>query len=157
VIFRDVKVGDMAVKDRIYGYKGTSGLAADDGVFSVDFDGNLMIETKSGDIVKAFNAGTYESIVMAITEMVGTDRYSQGIFTDTQTLVVEEINQAIINEIKVISLDPACDDKCSIAEWQKLQQKKLGAYVHFLEANFRKAQIILESARQACSQGNNYC
>jgi len=155
VIFRDVLDGELATKGKLYGYKGTSGLASISGVF-VEQDGKLLIRGKEcGKLYDAFIDGTYEENMLSISELTGIETLAKGIFADTQTLLMPEINQGIINELKDISLNPVCDDKCSIADWQKLQQKKLGAFIHFTEGNFRKAQVILESARTVCSTGKD--
>lgn len=157
VVFRDVTAGDSAIKGKLYGYQGTSGLATMDGTFK-ETVGGLTIESYAGTSTSAFEDGTYEEVMLSISELTGTEANSVGLFADTQTLVTQEINNAIINELKDIALDPMCDDKCAIADWQKLQQKKVGAYIHFTEKNFRKAQVILESARVACfNNGKNYC
>lgn len=161
VIFRDVLEDAVAIKGKLYGFRGESGLAADNGVFKYKVAGDttvLMILLEDGTSVDAFEEGDYETTMLSVAELINVDGNSVGIFADTQTLVLKEVNTAIINELKDIALDPMCDDKCSIADWQKLQQKKIGAYIHFTESNFRKAQIILESARQACfNKGKSYC
>jgi len=158
VIFKDVKAGDIAIKGNIYGYNGISGTASISGTFRIDQNTQeLKIEDENGELVEPFNASNYADIMLAIWTLTNMDANASGYMVNTQTIVTEETNLAIINEIKNISLDPACDDICSIADWQRLQQKKLGAYIHFTEGNYRKAQVILESAREVCGRNIKGC
>jgi len=159
VLLRDVSDGNLATKDQLYGFDGTTGLATTDGIFKIDETGILRILNPAGELVEAFNKNSsYQEVMLAIMQLSDSNSLSAGMFADTQTLITEEINSAIVNELKDIASDPSCDKTCSIADWQKLQQKKLGAFIHFTEGNFRKAQIILESARRTCSNSNTkYC
>lgn len=157
VVFTDIVYGDVAVKGDIYGHKGTTGLAAVDGTFAFDGETLQIIDAEGEPHAPFTDTETYEEVMLAIGRLSGDATGAPGLMADSQILVTEELNNAIINELKEIACDPACDDTCSIADWQKLQQKRLGAYIHFTEGNFRKSQVIVESSRKTCSRTDKSC
>jgi len=158
VIFNDVLEGNQAIKGDVYGYAGEWGLASASGTFGINNNDELVILDYAGNITLAFDLdSTYEEKMLAIGRLEGNDTFTVGMMADSQILVTEEINNAIVTEIRNIACDPACDDACTIADWQKLQQKRLGAYINFIEGEFRKAQVILESARKSCSINSKSC
>lgn len=74
-------------------------------------------------------------------------------FVESQHLVTVELNQAILNELKKCC---ECCDKPNFWEshmdtYQKLIQKRLGAWVQFNSQLFHEASCILESARPLCN------
>lgn len=73
-------------------------------------------------------------------------------FIESQHLVTLEINKAITKE--VLSQCDCCQSHSfkpiHIADYQRLLQKRLGAWKAFVDGNYDNASCILESARQLC-------
>jgi len=152
-VFKDLKAGDCIIKDEVYSYKGVVGKAAASGDV-VENGGELYI----GDDLEALVELTYDEFILHANNLTGIATESAGHIANSQILVTKDINAAIINSIKKVNEDTCdnCSNLCEIGEWQKLQQKKLAAFILFREGDFKKAQIVLESARVSCST-NNAC
>jgi len=158
VVFRDVGNGSQAIENEIYSYEGFVGKAVATGRFEITSGGDLvLVDTDQNIIEEPLATITYEEFILASNNFTDINSSGGGLLANTQVMVSDELNNAIIAELKSISLDPACDDVCTIGDWQKLQQKRLGSHIYFREGDFRKAQIIMESARRFCATTNKKC
>jgi hypothetical protein len=75
-------------------------------------------------------------------------------FAESQHLVTCDMNMAIRNEVKNIC---GCCDSTTfgvsrVMNYQKLMQKRLGAWVNFNEGLFHEAACILQNSRKLCYQ-----
>lgn len=157
VLYRDVTHNLTAIAGEVYAFRGVVGKANASGVFDISSTGVLTIYADGVYTEDPLTPLTYEEFILESNNLMGVNSHDTGVLANTQILVTDELNNAIINELKNISCDPACDDTCSIADWQKLQQKRLGAYIYFTEDDYRKAQVIIESSRSVCNSLDNKC
>lgn len=151
VIFKDMEEGvETPTSAGIYAYKGVLYEVTSGSTLHLSEDGVII---SGGNTLKS----SYEDYILKIGAYEKLDPLAGLYLANSQIMVTQELNDAIIKEVKDSAEDPACDDTCTIADWQKLQQKKLGSYIYFTEHNFRHSQVILESARKACNRNYKNC
>ena len=156
VIFRDIVDGDDIVEGNYYSKEGKIYKASAYGRYYMDNDySGVVIRTSDGipvddGLVRA-STFTYEDILFSLNETADISPQGNSVFLHSQVLITEELRYAILQEI----IDVACKEKigCDFMEWQKLQLKRISASIMFENGMFEKAQIILESAREACMGG----
>jgi len=116
-------------------------------------DSNAMIPDTTNWQVDP-NFADWQSLMMDNTgdAMVDDPIY----FIETQHLVTVELNKAILKELKAQC--NACTSNTTkfgvsaIANYMKLMQKRLGAWVQFNADLYHEASNILESSRKLCYQ-----
>jgi len=157
VIFKDLENGDPVVANNFYSFRGRVYKASEYGVFYEGEDVNgLVVQLDTGERAEASLVAvgelTYEEILFSLNETADLSPQANSVFLHSQVLITEELRLAILQEV----VDIACKDKigCDFMDWQKLQLKRIAAYVMFENGMYEKAQIILESARSMCL-GNN--
>ena len=155
-IYKNAHLGNRVTKNQIFGYEGevytaskTGILGASGGTLFVSNTGNP--QDGSGVVL---NRTTYKEFILDANTITGVETNTPASVVNTQILALPELNQSIIDNVLVGATSTECDDKCLLADWQKLQQKKIASHIQFLNGNFRKCQVIVESSRVVCYNRN---
>ena len=153
ILFRSLVDGDRVFKDSFYGSNGFIFKASDDGTYrNAEHGATIIVE--GGTSVHQVSNTDYEEILFSLNEATGISPQSNNVYLHSQVLVLEEIRQAIIDEVVEAACN--CDIGCQLMDWQQLTLNRVAAYVMFENGLFDKAQSIIESSRgMCCSTGIN--
>lgn len=152
VIYKDKQPGDLVVEGDIFSFKGGVYRAAISGTLTANAQLFIIVDvTVMPPIIREPTTVTFEQFMLDINRDDSIATHSPQYSATTQLLITSELNEAAINQIIDTATSTECDEKCAIADWQKLQQKRIGAYIQFTQENFRKAQVIVESSRAVCA------
>lgn len=157
IIFRDFVDGELVIADNYYARDGIVFKASVTGLAYKHVDGYVYIveeNDSSGTPVKQVENDDYIDLLFSLNETTGISPQSNQFYLHSQVLVLEEIRNAIINEVVDISCN--CGGECDLMAWQNLMLKRTAAYVMFENGLFEKAQIIVESARSMCMNSESY-
>lgn len=157
IIFRNIAVGALVVKDTFYGIEGFIFKASDNGqMFKNATTGDIVI-LRAGDNTVAQgvvqkNNEDYEQMLFSLNETTGISAQANNVYIHSQLMVTDELRDAITAEaVDAAYMDQ--EDYVDFQTWQKLTLKRMAASVMFQNGLFENAQIILESARAMCTSG----
>lgn len=153
ILFRNIAITDMLVEGQFYGYEGFIFKASISGEMDVNAEGQVVIVVNGIDHVQESNTDYKELLFSLDSTDGGPNAQSGNEFLNSQILVTDEIRDAIILETVDASLERCCGPM-QYRDWMKLTMKQTAAAVMFDNGLFENAQIILESARPACSITN---
>ncbi|MCK5788260.1 MAG: hypothetical protein KAH32_04650 [Chlamydiia bacterium] len=147
-VFKNLVKDDYVTKGALYSNAGIVGKAKDFG--EVFIEDGIAYFTEDEEALEEI---TYEEFILAANNLTGIESNSSGHIVNSQILVTKDINTNIIESLTNInsSYTDDCDTLCEIADWQKLQQKRIASCILFKEGAYKKAQVIMESARKSCS------
>ena len=151
ILFRNLVTGGAVIEGSFYAAPG-------DFIFKANASGLLgwdsaqelyTIKKADGSIVAQEANENYKEILFSLNESTGTSAQANNIYLHSQVLVTEELRDAITQEI----VQASCKDAngCDFADWQKLVLKRISASIMFENELYENAQIIMESARDLCS------
>jgi len=157
IIFRNLSVGSMVIKDNFYGVEGFIFKASDNGQMFIDtVTEDVFIlkdehNTVAEGIIQTANED-YEQLLFSLNETTGTSSQANNVFIHSQLMVTDQIRDAITAEaVEAAFMDQG--DFIDFQNWQKLTLKRMAAAIMFENGLFENAQIILESARSFCNSG----
>jgi hypothetical protein len=148
-VYKDKLNYSAVVEGDIFGFKGKVYTATVSGILT-DLGTHVVVVDSEGVYTELVET-TFEEFMVDINSNNSIVTNAPHHSVTTQVLVTSELNEAMINQLLNTATSTECDDKCAIANWQKLQQKRIGAYIQFDNSNFRKAQVIIESSRTVCA------
>ncbi|MCK5788532.1 MAG: hypothetical protein KAH32_06015 [Chlamydiia bacterium] len=156
LIFKDVSSGMRVAAGMYVSHKGQLMTILKDGIIVMVYGETFILIGNDGMIISggiSYTVDKDELLMYAYTKD-SADANATFNFVATQTLITYALNENLIKEIMNGAADVECDKICTIADWQRLQQKKIGAHIQFINGNYRKAQVIVESARTSCNNRN---
>jgi len=160
-VIKDKESGDPIVKGDIFAHGGRVYTSPIDGTFVARSTDDEKDKILDGDGVEhELSQIKYEEFILAANSYIGYETHMDTLIANSQILVTKRINEAIIDAVKAVNTDyTGCEtyNLCSIDAWQKLQQKRIAAYILWLESNFNQAQVVVESARESCRNNNDNC
>lgn len=155
-VFKNAHTGDKVAKDQVFGHEGTVYTAPRDGYLHAS--GDILYVNEDGATIsptsKLVEKTTYKEFLLLTNRETGVETNTPYVSATTQILTTPELNNAIIETVLVGATSTECNEKCAIADWQKLQQKKIAANIQFQNGNYRKSQVIIESSRVVCNNRN---
>jgi hypothetical protein len=160
-VIKDIYDEANVLKGDIIGYNGKVYLVPVDGEFAASENEGVkdVIISPDGVTHELFDI-TYEQFILAANGLLDFNTGTTTLVANSQILVTKRINETIIDEVKKVNTDyTGCEtyNLCSIDSWQKMQQKRIAAYILWLESNFNRAQIVVESARESCRNNSDNC
>ena len=156
IFFRNIAICARLSEGVFYGYNGFIFKASIEGYMNLNNEGKVtVVPLAEGSVGVVQESNTiYKDLLFSLDPTdAGPSALSGNEYINSQILITDEIRDAIILEVVDASLEKCCGPM-QYRDWMKLSMKQTAAAVMFENGLYENAQIILESARPACTVTN---